>query len=179
MRPYYGAGHGTRCRSYQFFSKEVVYVGRSILWRQAPDAWVGHPGPDGVGSGASSDRGRRNRGGRHPSHGPRYSDYLDGPMAETLRRLAEERLAWAAPGCLKNPTVQVKILAINDFHGQTTVGKKVAGRPVGSALVLASYLAEAQQGWEGRTIIAEDGNLMGAAPPGVGPAPGRAQHCLF
>lgn len=88
-----------------------------------------------------------------------------GPMAESLRRLAEERLAWVAPGCLKNPTVQVKILAINDFHGQITAGKKVSGHPVGSAPVLASYLAEAQKGWEGRTIITEDGDLMGASPP--------------
>ena len=44
-----------------------------------------------------------------------------------------------------------------------TAGKKVSGHPVGSAPVLASYLAEAQKGWEGRTIIAEDGDLW--APP--------------
>ena len=98
---------------------------------------------------------------------PMDRDYSEsssfGPMSDALRRLAEERLAWVAPGCLKNPTVQVKILAINDFHGQITAGKKVGGHPVGSAPVLASYLAEAQQGWEGRTIIAEDGDLMGAA----------------
>jgi 5'-nucleotidase len=41
----------------------------------------------------------------------------------------------------------------------------VSNRPVGSAPVLAAYLKEAQKGWEGRTIIAEDGDLMGASPP--------------
>ena len=88
-----------------------------------------------------------------------------GPLAGNLRRLAEERLVWWAPGCLKNRTVQVKILAINDFHGQIGAGKKVSNRLVGSAPVLAAYLKEAQKGWEGRTIIAEAGDVMGASPP--------------
>ena len=50
------------------------------------------------------------------------------------------------------------------FTARSPWARKVGGHPVGSAPVLASYLAEAQQGWEGRTIIAEDGDLMGAAP---------------
>ncbi len=88
-----------------------------------------------------------------------------GPLAANLRRLAEERLAWWAPGGSRNRTVQVKILAINDFHGQIGDGKKVSSRPVGSAPVLAAYLKEAQRGWEGRTIIAQAGDVMGASPP--------------
>lgn len=80
---------------------------------------------------------------------PRDLDYSEsssfGQKAEALRRLAEERLAWGAPGCPKDHTVQVKILAINDFHGQIGAGKKVSNRPVGSAPVLAAYLEEAQK----------------------------------
>ncbi len=88
-----------------------------------------------------------------------------GRGAETTRRLAEERLGWVAPASSTAETLQVKILAINDFHGQIGTGKKVSSRPVGSAPVLAAYLKEAQKGWEDRTIIAEAGDLMGASPP--------------
>jgi 5'-nucleotidase len=104
-------------------------------------------------------------GSIHPKQIDNSESSSYGPFAESLRRLAEERLAWWAPGCSKNRTLQVKILAINDFHGQIGVGKKVSNRPVGSAPVLAAYLKEAQKGWEGRTIIADDGDLMGASPP--------------
>jgi hypothetical protein len=41
--------------------------------------------------------------------------------------------AWAGRGL----PVKMKILAINDFHGQIGTGKKVSGRDVGSAPVLA------------------------------------------
>ena len=41
----------------------------------------------------------------------------------------------------------------------------MGGKKVGSAPVLAAYLEAAQKGWEGRTIIAEDGDLLGASPP--------------
>jgi hypothetical protein len=86
-----------------------------------------------------------------------------GPLAANLRRLAEERLAWWAPGfSTKNRTVQVKILAINDFHGQIGAGKKVSNRPVGSAPVLAAYLKDAMRGWKGSTIFVEDAIRSGA-----------------
>ena len=47
----------------------------------------------------------------------------------------------------------VKLLGINDFHGQIEAGKTVSGRPVGGAAVLASYLKAAQAGIEDQTIL--------------------------
>ena len=58
----------------------------------------------------------------------------------------------------------VKLLAINDFHGQISAGKTVSGHKVGSAGVLASYLKTAMAGKESRTLIAEAGDLVGASP---------------
>jgi 5'-nucleotidase len=88
-----------------------------------------------------------------------------GPEAAALRQLAEVPLAWEAPDALKTRGVMVKILAINDFHGQIGAGKKVSNRPVGSAPVLASYLQAAQLAYKGRTIIAEVGDFVGGSPP--------------
>ncbi len=67
--------------------------------------------------------------------------------------------AYAGPG----GNLKVKLLAINDFHGQLSP-KAVSGRPAGGAAVLASYLANAQSGMEDRTIIIGDGDLVGASP---------------
>jgi 5'-nucleotidase len=61
--------------------------------------------------------------------------------------------------------VTVQILAINDFHGQVSAGKKVNGRPVGSAPVLAAYLKKEQQEFDGFTFIVHAGDLVGASPP--------------
>jgi 5'-nucleotidase len=58
----------------------------------------------------------------------------------------------------------VKLLAINDFHGQISAGKTVSGHKVGSAGVLAAYLKTAMAGKENRTLIAEAGDLVGASP---------------
>jgi 5'-nucleotidase len=61
--------------------------------------------------------------------------------------------------------VPVQILAINDFHGQISPGKKVHNRPVGSAPVLAAYLKKAQKDFAGYTFIVSAGDLVGASPP--------------
>jgi 5'-nucleotidase len=71
-------------------------------------------------------------------------------------------------GCRDTPSsdrVPVQILAINDFHGQISAGKKVHGRPVGSAPVLAAYLKKAQKEFAGYTFIVSAGDLVGASPP--------------
>lgn len=88
-----------------------------------------------------------------------------GRKAAAQRQLAEVPLAWKAANYAANNLLQVKILAINDFHGQIGTGKKVSSRNVGSAPVLASYLKAAQKGYTGRTIIAECGDFVGASPP--------------
>ena len=61
-------------------------------------------------------------------------------------------------------TVAVKVLAINDFHGQLSGRHKALGRPVGGAPVLASYLKAAMAGQESSTILVEAGDLVGASP---------------
>ena len=60
-------------------------------------------------------------------------------------------------------TVDIKILAINDLHGQITTGQKMSNRPVGGAAVLASYLEFAQKGWENRCFLVEAGDMIGAS----------------
>lgn len=82
-------------------------------------------------------------------------------------------LALALAACATGPRpspggeapVEVKLLAINDFHGQLAAGKVVAGRPVGSAPVLAAWLRQAMAGAEARTILVEAGDLVSASPP--------------
>jgi 5'-nucleotidase len=68
------------------------------------------------------------------------------------------RCAPAATG-----SVSVKLLAINDFHGQISAGKKVGTSAVGSAPVLAAYLRSAMKGKEEATVLVEAGDLVGAS----------------
>ncbi|MDD1702477.1 MAG: bifunctional metallophosphatase/5'-nucleotidase, partial [Methanoregula sp.] len=65
--------------------------------------------------------------------------------------------------------VHVKILAINDFHGQLSEGQKLNKEPAGSAPVLASYLktAMADHG-NATTFIALPGDIVGASQPESG-----------
>ena len=65
----------------------------------------------------------------------------------------------------KSDTLRVKLLAINDFHGQLSAGRVVSNRPVGGAAVLAAYLNAAQAGMEDRTFIVHAGDHVGATPP--------------
>ncbi|MFA5222286.1 MAG: bifunctional metallophosphatase/5'-nucleotidase [Methanoregula sp.] len=68
-----------------------------------------------------------------------------------------------------NSAVHVKILAVNDFHGQLPPGQKLNKRPAGGAPVLASYLKSAMaSGDAGGTIIALPGDVVGASPPESG-----------
>jgi len=73
------------------------------------------------------------------------------------------------PGTRGSGQVHVKILAVNDFHGQITAGQTNSQRPVGSAPVLASYLEAATEvfGPE-NTLIALPGDVVGASPPQSG-----------
>jgi 5'-nucleotidase len=70
---------------------------------------------------------------------------------------------------LSNPPVlDIKILGINDFHGQISSGRFVKNEPVGGAAVLAAYLRQAQSGMENRTIITIMGDQVGASSPSSG-----------
>jgi len=82
-------------------------------------------------------------------------------------------LCWYFPGPVqasyKNATVHVKILAINDFHGQLPPGQVMNKRPVGGAPVLASYLnAALASGNADGTLIALPGDVVGYSPPESG-----------
>jgi 5'-nucleotidase len=97
------------------------------------------------------------------------------------RAHAAERVEWRAEGvadgmgargavqgctvCAFADTLRVKLLSINDFHGQLSAGRRVSNRPVGSAGALASYLKAAQAGNEDKTIVVHAGDHVGATPP--------------
>jgi len=60
--------------------------------------------------------------------------------------------------------VPMKILALNDFHGQISAGQKIGSSNVGSAAVVAAYLKTAMAGKEDRTVVVEAGDLVCASP---------------
>lgn len=64
--------------------------------------------------------------------------------------------------------VQLKLLAINDLHGQLEAGLTQEGRPVGGAAVLAAYVRQARRGFEGRELFLLAGDTIGASPPSSG-----------
>lgn len=103
----------------------------------------------------------------HVSAGTEHDHDDDGDLA--LRELAEQRIEWRdehlPPGADPSAWLKVRILSINDFHGQISAGRLVSNRPVGSAAVLASYLKNAQQDMEDQTIIVHAGDHVGASPP--------------
>jgi 5'-nucleotidase len=80
------------------------------------------------------------------------------------RDRAEQKITWRSPDSDRK-TIPLKLLSINDFHGQITAGLTVDGRPVGSAPVLAAYLKAAQAKAKGRTFIVHAGDHVGASQP--------------
>lgn len=87
-----------------------------------------------------------------------------GPSEQRIRELAQYPVTWQAAE-KANGTIGVHLLAINDFHGQVTAGQEVAGRPVGSAPVLASYLQHAQSQGKGTPLLLHAGDHIGASSP--------------
>ncbi len=82
----------------------------------------------------------------------------------TLREFARRPVSFHGKRRPEGRQVPVKILGINDFHGQLSP-KTVSGRPAGGAAVLASYLKAASADIEGRTVIVHAGDHVGASPP--------------
>src|SRR5262245_56392035 len=64
----------------------------------------------------------------------------------------------------KDDALEVKLLGINDFHGQLSAGRRVSNRPVGSAPVLASYLLAAARDYGKRVVLVHAGDHVGASP---------------
>jgi 5'-nucleotidase len=73
--------------------------------------------------------------------------------------------AWPVYAEEAAPSEEVKLLGLNDFHGQLEPGKTFQGHPVGSAAVLAAYLRAAATGYENKTLIVHAGDWVGASPP--------------
>ena len=90
---------------------------------------------------------------------------------EAARRVEWRRAGYAGSAAAQpDKTVRVKLLGINDFHGQLSAGKFVGNRPVGGAAVLAAYLEAAQNdpndpGLADRTFLVHAGDHVGASPP--------------
>src|SRR5262245_61973224 len=72
----------------------------------------------------------------------------EGDETDTLLmcEAAARQVSWREEGSLeeRDRFGLVKILAINDFHGQLLGGSRIGGRRLGGAAVLASYLKKAQ-----------------------------------
>ena len=83
-----------------------------------------------------------------------------------LRDRAAQRVGWIRPGPIANAQswLHVKILGINDFHGQLSTGRRLGSRPVGGAAVLASYLNTAQAQVNNHAVIVHAGDHVGASP---------------
>ncbi len=81
-----------------------------------------------------------------------------------IRQKASERVRWRDPRWQQDPVVNLKLLGINDFHGQLSP-RVVAGRPAGGAAVLAAYLKAAAGAAEDGSLIIHAGDHVGASPP--------------
>jgi 5'-nucleotidase len=100
-------------------------------------------------------------------HGHSLEADLDDIRTEgrAARQLAEEPVGWRDERRMRDPLVRIKLLGINDFHGQLSAGRLVGGRRVGSAPVLASYLKAAAANARDGALIVHAGDHVGATPP--------------
>src|SRR5688572_2123953 len=86
-------------------------------------------------------------------------------QSEPLRRRASERIGWRDEKSKRDPVVRIKVLGINDFHGQLSAGRLISGRPVGSAPVLAAWLRSAAASAQDGHLLIHAGDHVGASPP--------------
>src|SRR5687767_646957 len=93
------------------------------------------------------------------------SDSFDA-RAEVLRdrTQAAQRVRWRDERWKRDPVVNIKLLGINDFHGQLSP-RTVGARPAGGAAVLASYLRVASEAAKDGAFIVHAGDHVGASPP--------------
>ena len=93
------------------------------------------------------------------------ADHPDEIEPPGLRAVAARKVEWHAPNRDRSHTTTLKLLGFNDFHGQLSAGRLVAGRPVGGAQVLAAYIRSIGAGFDGRSLIIQAGDSVGASPP--------------
>ena len=82
-------------------------------------------------------------------------------IAASLALLTACAGAPPAPG---SASVPLRLLAINDFHGQISAGRTQDNRPAGGAAQLAGWLHEAERSAPGTSLIVSSGDLVSASP---------------
>lgn len=97
----------------------------------------------------------------HSNEADQFEERLEGQAA---RSKAAQRLTWRDSRWKYDPVVKIKLLGINDFHGQLSP-RTVGSRPAGGAAVLASYLRAASESAKNGAIIVHAGDHVGASPP--------------
>lgn len=97
----------------------------------------------------------------HSNEQDRYEERLEGIGA---RSKAARRVTWRDSRWKHDPVVNIKLLGINDFHGQLSP-RAVGARPAGGAAVLASYLRAASESARDGAFIVHAGDHVGASPP--------------
>jgi 5'-nucleotidase len=97
----------------------------------------------------------------HSLEADQHDERVEGVQA---RAKASVRVRWQDPIGRRDPKIEVKLLGINDFHGQLSL-RAVGARPAGGAAVLASYLKEAAEQADGPVFIIHAGDHVGASPP--------------
>jgi 5'-nucleotidase len=97
----------------------------------------------------------------HSLEADQHDERVESMQARTQ---ATRRIGWRDPAGRGDPIVPVKLLGINDFHGQLSP-RSVGSRPAGGAAVLASYLKAAAAQASGDAFIIHAGDHVGASPP--------------
>ncbi|WP_116810017.1 bifunctional metallophosphatase/5'-nucleotidase [Steroidobacter cummioxidans] len=97
----------------------------------------------------------------HSNEQDKFEERLEGAGA---RNKASQRLTWRDSRWKHDPVVNIKLLGINDFHGQLSP-RAVGTRPAGGAAVLTSYLRAASASAKDGAIIVHAGDHVGASPP--------------
>lgn len=97
----------------------------------------------------------------HSNESDQFDERIEGQAA---RNRASHRLTWRDSRWKHDPVVKIKLLGINDFHGQLSP-RAVGARPAGGAAVLASYLRVASEAAKDGAIIVHAGDHVGASPP--------------
>jgi 5'-nucleotidase len=75
---------------------------------------------------------------------------------------------WSKPQAPSGPTVHLRLLAFNDFHGNLESPAVSSARPLGGAAALAAYIKALERADPGSTLIVHAGDQLGASPPITG-----------
>jgi 5'-nucleotidase len=97
----------------------------------------------------------------HSLEADQHDERAEGVQA---RAKASVRVRWHDPVGRRDPTIAIKLLGLNDFHGALSL-RAIGARPAGGAAVLASYLQDAADQAAGPAFIIHAGDHVGATPP--------------